>query len=392
MDTLPVTGPPPHAAASARAEPAALPWTLRRPAIPRPLVADYGWLDEEGFHASTRDALLVRARARQVLPLVWTPGDPYLAWPEEVPELFEVMREAEREGRRKGVWLPLGVFAVMAVLALQSGSMRSAAYLFAILALVWAGVRIHAAFRSGDITPEDVRGDAEMGLHGAWLRERPAQWTRWLSVLLIGVGLAQVAVGIPESVEIAGLVKDRTRAGEWWRLFTATLLHAHALHFFFNFTALQSIGRLTENHAHRIFLPLVFLVTALTGSLASLLLSPNRPSVGASGGLMGLIGFLAVLGYARRRVVPAGFARMMVMDIALVGIIGLLGAAFIDNAGHAGGLAGGAVLGALLIPRDDRAREVGWVPSAAVRAAGMVALALLTFGAAATALLLISMR
>lgn len=389
MDTLPVTGPP-HAAA-ARAAPAALPWTLRKPAIPRPLVADYGYLDEHAFHASTRDALLARARARQALPLVWTPHDPYLAWPEEVPELFEVMRAAEREGRRKGVWLPLGVFAVMAVLALQSGSMRSAAYLFAILALVWAGVRIHAAFRSGDITPEDVRGDAEMGLHGAWLRERHAQWTRWLSALLIGVGVAQVAVGIPDSVEIAGLHKPSAWAGQWWRLFTATLLHGGALHFFFNFTALQSIGRLTENHAHRIFLPLVFLVTALTGSVASLLLTEGT-SVGASGGLMGLIGFLAVLGYARRRVVPAGFARMMVMDIALVGIIGLLGAAFIDNAGHAGGLVGGAVLGALLIPRDQQAPGVGWVPSAVVRAAGTAALALLTVGAAATALLLISMR
>lgn len=370
---------------------AALPWTLRKPAIPRPLVADYGYLAEEGLVASTRDALLARARARQALPLVWTPDDPYLAWPEEVPELFEAMREAEREGRRKGVWLPLGVFVVMAVLALQSGSMRSAAYMFAILALVWAGVRIHAAFRSGDITPEDVRGDAEMGLHGAWLRERPAHWTRWISGLLIAVGLAQVAVGIPESVALAGLDKDAARAGQWWRLFTATLLHGGALHFFFNFTALQSIGRLMENHAHRIFLPLVFLVTALTGSVASLLLTEGT-SVGASGGLMGLIGFLAVLGYARRRVVPAGFARMMVMDIALVGIIGLLGAAFIDNAGHAGGLVGGAVLGALLIPRDDRAPGVGWGPGVGVRAAGTAAMALLTLGAAATALLLVGAR
>lgn len=370
----------------------ALPWTLRRPHIPRPLVADWGWLDEDGLHACSRDALVARARARQPLPMVWTPDAPALRWPEEVPEVFDALRVAEREGRRQGVWLPLGVFVVLAVLAFQSGSMRSAAYLFAILALVWTGVRLHAAFRAGDLTPDDVRRDAEMGVHGAWLHKQPATWTRWLSVLLIGVGLAQVAVGIdPESIRIAGLVKPRTWAGEWWRLFTATLLHGGPIHFFFNFTALQSLGRLTENHSHRALLPLVFLVTALGGSVASLLLTPGT-SVGASGGLLGLIGFLAVLGYVRRRVVPAGFGRMMVIDVAMVGIIGLLGAAFIDNAGHAGGLVTGAILGALLIPRDDRAPGVGWMPATVVRAAGVAALAVLTLGAVATALLLVSQR
>jgi membrane associated rhomboid family serine protease len=59
--------------------------------------------------------------------------------------------------------------------------------------------------------------------------------------------------------------------------------------------------------ASRYHLCLIFLLSALCGSFFSLFLLPNTTSAGASGGLMGLVGFLAMMGYRRKEKLPRGF-------------------------------------------------------------------------------------
>jgi membrane associated rhomboid family serine protease len=202
----------------------------------------------------------------------------------------------------------------------------------------------------------------------------------------LGLGDIAHSMAVAPVIESAALVKDAVRSGEVWRLLTAELMHGHPLHFLFNFMALLAVGRLVEMHGHPLYVPAVFLVSALCASASSFLFSAAPISVGASGGIMGLIGFLAVIGIRRRHVVPRGFLKSIAMSIALTAATGLVAYHFIDNAAHAGGLLGGVLLGLVYIGRrngrtaaDDSptvhlnastlAKAVGWASAAALVAA-----------------------
>ena len=96
----------------------------------------------------------------------------------------------------------------------------------------------------------------------------------------------------------AGYGPDTT-GGQWWRLLTATFLHAGIGHLLGNMLFFFFIGRFMERLlGHTPFLVL-YLGSALTGSLASLLWSPGRLTVGASGAVFGL--FAGILGFLVRR-------------------------------------------------------------------------------------------
>jgi membrane associated rhomboid family serine protease len=119
----------------------------------------------------------------------------------------------------------------------------------------------------------------------------------------------------------------------------------------------------------------VLLVAMLSGSLFSLVALPETTSVGASGGLMGLLGLLVVAGFRAPRALPPQFGRGMVHGVVWVAATGLTAYAFIDNAAHAGGLLAGVGLGFALVPRDA---ALPLPAGSAMRTAGAAALAVLT--------------
>lgn len=154
-------------------------------------------------------------------------------------------------------------------------------------------------------------------------------------------------------VLLGAKVNELIAAGEYWRLLTATLLHASLIHIFFNSFALYALGPETERiYGVRRFLALYWL-SGLGGSLASYAFSPN-PAVGASGAVFGLIGGLAVFYYLNRQVLGQ-FGRSQLQGmLAIAGInlvIGLAAQGTIDNWGHMGGFVGGALVGWALAPR-----------------------------------------
>jgi membrane associated rhomboid family serine protease len=78
--------------------------------------------------------------------------------------------------------------------------------------------------------------------------------------------------------------------GEWWRLFTPLVLHAGILHYFVNIAALFFIGGAVEQ-SHGMFSAfLIFLISGVGGNILSAIFLPQYISVGASGGIFGLIG------------------------------------------------------------------------------------------------------
>lgn len=154
-----------------------------------------------------------------------------------------------------------------------------------------------------------------------------------------------LVLGAKENSLVAG--------GEWWRLLTATFLHANLVHIFFNGYALYALGPEAERiYGTGRFLALYF-VAGLGGSLASYLLSPN-PAVGASGAIFGLMGGLGLFYYLNRETLGA-FGRAQVQNMVAIAMInlfiGFAAQSTIDNWGHFGGLVGGVLAGLALAPR-----------------------------------------
>lgn len=363
---------PPDAASSS-----ALPWEAPDLFPLKPAGAgDYGYVARRRAVACTREQL-IDAAARLDVPvgLVWTPDSPRLVAPEEVPFLFEAVRTREiKESEYSRRTALIHVLMWSALFFFYFFSAHQAPFIFLILLLAFGIVpafqAITARRRLMRWTVPDMIRSAKSVRYGAWLGNRRIMST-WVLGGLIGVVLlAQFVAGLENSFAAAGLVKHLVRQEhQSWRLLTCVFLHGDILHFGFNFFALLVLGRLTEVHAHPIYVPIVFLFSAICGSLASLYVGPGDVSIGASGGLMGLIGFLMVMGYRRKEVLPPGFLKSILLSIAFIVAIGLIAPMMIDNAAHLGGLFGGTVLGLVYITRR-REEKYRLKPSLPAKIAG----------------------
>lgn len=151
----------------------------------------------------------------------------------------------------------------------------------------------------------------------------------------------------------------RVSGGEYWRLLSCQLLHGDGMHILLNGVALYALGRLCEAVYGPIRLLWLLLMSGTCGSLLSWA-GGNANSVGASGGIFGLLGAAVVFGFRYKRELPeaAGelFRRRLLPWVALNLFIGAV-VPFIDNLGHTGGLIGGAVFALLIgnraVPGED---------------------------------------
>lgn len=159
--------------------------------------------------------------------------------------------------------------------------------------------------------------------------------------------------------------------GQWYRLFTAPLLHASVAHIVGNGVALLMGGWLLERMVGRLWFFALFVISALGGSLMSLaVLSPNLISVGASGALMGLFAALCVSSFRLPSGTPAR-SRMQI-NSARVLVPSLLpvfstSSVHIDYGAHFGGALSGAVVAAFLLkfwPETERIPQLRKVAAA----------------------------
>lgn len=154
------------------------------------------------------------------------------------------------------------------------------------------------------------------------------------------------------SVLLAGFVKPAFINGEYWRILTGMQLHIGLIHLLFNCYALYVLGKLIEFLSNRAHLIVIFLLAGIGGNILSLIFLPNAASAGASGGILGFLGYLAVYGYKRRKLLPPGFLKGMLQNIAFIALYGILLFRVIDNFGHLGGLITGALYGFIQISND----------------------------------------
>lgn len=129
------------------------------------------------------------------------------------------------------------------------------------------------------------------------------------------------------------------RAGDYYRLITSAFLHSGLLHLIFNNYALYVIGSQLESFLGKVKFLIIYLVSAICGSLMSMLFS-NGISVGASGAIFGFLGSLLYFGYNYRVYLGTVLKSQIIPLIVLNLVIGFITPG-IDNAAHIGGLLGG---------------------------------------------------
>jgi membrane associated rhomboid family serine protease len=140
--------------------------------------------------------------------------------------------------------------------------------------------------------------------------------------------------------------------GEWWRIITSGFLHAGILHIAFNMYFLYFLGTILEPVIGRLRFGLVYFVSLVGGSFGALLLSPNTPTVGASGAVFGLMG-AGILVMRARGIDPlqSGLGITLLLNLGITFLI-----PGIAIGGHIGGLIAGGIVGYLLFDVVPRRR------------------------------------
>jgi rhomboid protease GluP len=127
--------------------------------------------------------------------------------------------------------------------------------------------------------------------------------------------------------------------GQIYRLLTGTLLHAGLIHLLCNMYSLYIIGSQLENFVGKAKFLVIYLVSAISGSLLSCIFSSSI-SVGASGAIFGLLGSLLYFGYHYRLYLGSVVKTQIIPLIILNLFLGFMSTG-IDNFAHIGGLIGG---------------------------------------------------
>ena len=156
-----------------------------------------------------------------------------------------------------------------------------------------------------------------------------------------------------------------TLNGQWWRLFTCMFLHGSFMHVAMNMWVLLEFGRLVERLAGNVGFLLVYVITGLAGSLASLYWNPQVLSVGASGAVFGMGGVLLGWTLLHRHSIPTAVLSHLRSSVGFFIVYNMMMAfrgGNIDHAAHAGGLVAGILCGILIsqpLGPDVRKRRLG---------------------------------
>ncbi len=207
----------------------------------------------------------------------------------------------------------------------------------------------------------------------AFRRRTPMTWAIVGFMVLVGASelWAQHWLGDQglERLLLAGaVIPERVLEGEWWRTWTGPLLHKSSSHLLLNVVGLAMIGRQIELAFGASGLVVVWLGASLCGAMGTVL-AGHPLSVGASGGVFGMVGAFLAIGLrlwtklqSRLRVslvlLPAGLLLVM---LGLGELADEMTPSQLDRQAHGAGALGGLLVG-LALPmrlRDDDGLALG---------------------------------
>lgn len=348
---------------------AALPAWARDDAFPEKPDSDpYGCRDDKGrltgFN-SLKDLRSYLSAGKGRLAWVWTPDVDRFVAPEEIPELAKslnkrraLLASEDLDAAKRG----LLIFGAALLYCLYAAYLRGGFEAVKISQNVGITVILFAVFglrpwwegRQGlqaaqNFSLEETESEVPQARFELWLSSQHSRITILLCGLLVAVFVVQY---FTSGLDAAKLDKQAYTAGDWKRLYTGAFLHGNIVHLGMNLSALWYLGRRTEILARWPHLALVVFLSVVGGGWATIAWV-KAPSVGISGAVCGLLGFLLVFESLHKSLVPKpARQRLLGILISLV-VIGFLAFSFIDNAAHFGGLVTGAVYALVVFPKSS---------------------------------------
>ena len=158
-----------------------------------------------------------------------------------------------------------------------------------------------------------------------------------------------LSIDAGDLIRFGGSYAPAIAAGEGWRLWSAIFLHGSVVHLLVNMIALRDIGGEVERVDGMLVLLAVFVLTGAAGFLVSAANRPEVVSIGASGGILGLIGHWGVTLWRARGLAQderRGRLQALVVYLALIFGMGAL-VPGIDQWAHLGGFVAGTLLALL---------------------------------------------
>ncbi len=170
----------------------------------------------------------------------------------------------------------------------------------------------------------------------------------------LGAGGAAWALNHRSLVAFGGDGGALLQAGQWWRLFTAPMLHANAGHIIDNGVCLLLAGVLLERVIGWSWFLAVYMASGLGGELMSVGVNdPRIVGIGASGAIVGVLATCLVCSFhpnARWRRAPMRGLAFLLLLSALAPLSGdaAAGGINVNYSAHAGGAVVGVVMGLLI--------------------------------------------
>ena len=146
--------------------------------------------------------------------------------------------------------------------------------------------------------------------------------------IIIGVTVAAfVLIGVRDGGNFAGTGRSAfnlelygpfVHQGQWWRVFSVSLVHGGVLHLFFNMLLLWIVGQLLEPGAGPLRFGLLYVVSVAAGSAGALIAQPHTLSAGASGGVFGVAAAATIVMHRQGvRFWDTGFGPLLAINFVL---------------------------------------------------------------------------
>ena len=198
-------------------------------------------------------------------------------------------------------------------------------------------------------------------------------------VLMVFSGVALADPSVKDLIDWGGSNAFLITNGEWWRMLTSTFLHGGIVHLALNMLVLKDIGTMVEKLLGNKSYFLLYFISALSGSLASVIYHPyGTVGVGASGAISGVFGALIAIFVVLRNKLPKEIVERLKKASIFVIVMNIaLGVSIpnIDMAAHTGGMVGGFICGAVMtmgLLKSEKQRSLNNALLCLVTAVGLV--------------------
>ena len=365
-----------------------IPWNSYEyfPDKPEELAGEYGYYNKKNFQACScsKESLLKHIRNAGELKFIYLPEIDKLILPEIVEWLHPYVRERNFRKAWSGFAFYLFI-TVVVLMALKSnastgtGSLSSdntnhfpgaitaflysvestefakywpiftkvAIVLFVLLPLLYYACEIlrYRVDREGLFQEDSYNTRFEF-----WLSSQKKLFLNITFWLLIAITFLQYRFGWHESISAIGLIKSVDSQVEYKYLLSTTLLHTGLIHASLSAISILLLGGGIQALTHFSYAFLVFVISAFIGNISSLHFLPEATLIGASGGVLGLLGFLIVAYLKKKSILPAQI---------LIGSAGFIPLLYVieSQLGHIvmnfSGFLAGTIMGLLMLNDSD---------------------------------------